>query len=510
MPCPHFSITIAKRSENKSAVAGAAYQSGERLFSEYDRKFKDYTGKKEVVHSEILLPPNAPEEYRDRATLWNAVEKVENQWNSQLARRMVIAIPKEIPPDQHARLIREYCQEQFVSKGMCADFAIHDKGDGNPHAHIMLTMRAIGEDGKWLPKSRKVYDLDENGQRIRLPSGNWKSHKEDTVDWNDRKYAEIWRHEWEAAANQYLEANNRPERLDMRSYERQGIDRIPTVHLGPEAAGLERKGIRTNKGDLNREISRTNRLKAALKKTIRSLIDWLADVKDALREVLREEERVKTLPEYLLDYMSKRKAERMDWNIAAQNKCGLTDFKKISHAIFFLKDKNILTVDELGAEIKRVTDEFYRISKEQKRIETLRQLVRYSEDYKKYKPVHEKYTSIHWKWQKEKFRVKHSDELDAFYEADRFLRSHSDGHSPDELKKELAGLEEVTGSHGKTIDQCKSDLNELKSVRYCVSYVMADEKAREQSSERRKERATEQRQEPKPDRKPKKRHEYER
>ena len=143
MPCPHFKITIAKRSENKSAVAGAAYQSGERLFSEYDRKVKDYTGKKEVVHSEILLPPNAPEEYRDRAALWNAVEKVENQWNSQLARRMVIAIPKEIPHDQHPRLIREYCQEQFVSKGMCADFAIHDKGDGNPHAHIILTMRAI-------------------------------------------------------------------------------------------------------------------------------------------------------------------------------------------------------------------------------------------------------------------------------------------------------------------------------------------------------------------------------
>ena len=143
-------------------------------------------------------------------------------------------------------------------------------------------------------------------------------------------------------------------------------------------------------------------------------------------------------------------------------------------------------------------------------METLRQLVRYSEDYKKYKPVHEKYTSIHWNGQKEKFRVKHSDELDAFYEADRFLKTHSDGHSPGELKKELAGLEEVTGSHGKTIDQCKSDLNELKSVRYCVSYVMADEKAREQSNERRKEQATEQRQEPKPDRKPKKRHEYER
>ena len=128
------------------------------------------------------------------------------------------------------------------------------------------------------------------------------------------------------------------------------------------------------------------------------------------------------------------------------------------------------------------------------------------------KPIDEKYRSIHWKGQKEKFRKKHRDELDAFYAADKFLRSHLDGrnHSRSEWRKELAGLEEVTGSHGKTIEQCKSDLNELKSVRYCVSYVMADEKAREQSNEQRKERATEQRQEPKPDRKPKKRHEYER
>ena len=108
----------------------------------------------------------------------------------------MLAIPREIPPEQHAELIRDYCREFFVSKGMIADFAIHDKRDGNPHAHILLTMRAMDETGKWLPKSRKVYDLDENGERIRLPSGNWKSHKEDTVDWNDQKYGEIWRQGW--------------------------------------------------------------------------------------------------------------------------------------------------------------------------------------------------------------------------------------------------------------------------------------------------------------------------
>ena len=226
IPCPHFKITIVKRSQGQSAVAGAAYQSGERLFSEYDQKTKFYNKKKELVHAEIMLPSHAPPGYADRATLWNAVEAVENQWNSQLARRIVQAFPVEVPKEQYFSMIKEFCQEQFVSKGMIADFAIHDKGDGNPHAHILLTLRAMDEHGRWLPKARKVYDLDENGERIRLPSGNWKCHKENTVDWNDQKYAEVWRHGWETITNRYLEAAGRPERVDLRSFERQGIQQM--------------------------------------------------------------------------------------------------------------------------------------------------------------------------------------------------------------------------------------------------------------------------------------------
>src|SRR5699024_9545096 len=165
LPCPHFDVKIIQRSKRQSAVASAAYQSGERLFSEYDQKQKYYSHKSEIVHTEIMLPPYAPPEYADRNTLWNAAETQEKQWNSQLARRFVLAIPRELPPEQYADLIRDYCREFFVSKGMIADFAIHDKGDGNLHAHILLTMRAMDATGKWLPKSRKVYDLDENGER---------------------------------------------------------------------------------------------------------------------------------------------------------------------------------------------------------------------------------------------------------------------------------------------------------------------------------------------------------
>ena len=138
IPCPHFKITIVKRSQGQSAVAGAAYQSGERLFSEYDQKTKFYNKKKELVHAEIMLPSHAPPGYADRATLWNAVEAVENQWNSQLARRIVLAFPVEVPKKQYLKMIRDFCQEQFVSKGMIADFAIHDKGDGNPVSYTHL------------------------------------------------------------------------------------------------------------------------------------------------------------------------------------------------------------------------------------------------------------------------------------------------------------------------------------------------------------------------------------
>ena len=165
--CPHFDVSIRQRSKGQSAVAGAAYMSAEKLFCEYDQRTKNFCYKqKEIVAKGILLPPNAPREYTDRQTLWNAVEASEKQWNAQLARGIIMALPRELPADQYESLVREYCMEQFVLRGMIVDYAIHDKGDGNPHAHVMLTMRAMDEHGKWLPKARRVYILDENGEPV--------------------------------------------------------------------------------------------------------------------------------------------------------------------------------------------------------------------------------------------------------------------------------------------------------------------------------------------------------
>ena len=323
IPCPHFKITIVKRSQGQSAVAGAAYQSGERLFSEYDQKTKFYNKKKELVHAEIMLPSYAPPGFADRQILWNAVEAVENQWNSQLARRIVLAFPVEVPKEQYLSMIKEFCQEQFVSKGMIADFAIHDKGDGNPHAHILLTLRAMDEHGKWLPKARKVYDLDENGERIRLASGNWKCHKENTVDWNDQKYAEVWRHSWEVVTNRYLEAAGRPERVDLRSFERQGIQQIPTVHLGPAAHQMEKRGVKTFLGNLNRDIRAANSLMQSIRSAIRGLQHWIADLNEKKQLLLDALEKAKepTLSDLLVDYFNLRNEQRSDWSGKAKLKC---------------------------------------------------------------------------------------------------------------------------------------------------------------------------------------------
>ena len=426
MPCPHYDINIIQRSNRQSAVAAAAYQSGERLFSEYDGEQKYYSNKSEIVHKEIMLPPHAPQSYADRNTLWNAAEAIEKQWNSQLARRIVLAIPREIPPGQHADLLRDYCREFFVSKGMIADFAIHDKGDGNPHAHILLTMRAMDETGRWLPKSRKVYDLDENGERIRLPSGNWKSHKEDTVDWNDQTKAELWRQGWADTSNRYLEANALPERLDLRSYARQGIDKIPTVHMGAAVSHMEKQGIPTNIGNLNRDIKAANAIMQSIRQMVRSLKGWLADLKEKKQTVLAalEEKREPTLPELL------------SRNLIHVSQCHFKAFCfRLSHI----------------------------------------------ENFEAGKPVHAEYAAIRWKKPKEQFATAHREELDAYYAAVRYFKAHLEGkrYNPKKLTEEKGQLTEEVASHKAALEAVQADVRILRDVRHWLNQVLPSDQYRQ-------------------------------
>lgn len=486
-PCPHCDVKIIQRSNRQSAVSSAAYQSGERLFSEYDRKQKYYSHKSEIVHTEIMLPPHAPPEYADRNTLWNAAEAVEKQWNSQLARRIILAIPREVPPEQQADLIRDYCREFFVSKGMIADFAVHDKGTGNPHAHILLTMRAMDESGKWLPKGKKVYDLDENGERIRLASGRWKSHKESTVDWDDQKYCEIWRQGWEDTANRYLEANQTPVRLCLKSYEKQGTGQIPTVHMGPAVSYMEKKGIQTNIGNLNRDIKAANSLMQSIRQTIRNLKKWMSDLngkKAALMEALGQAKEP-TLSELLSRYMALRQEERTGWTAKGQLKGTVSDFNKVMAAIDFLQKEEISTVESLDMRLDEINETALSIRtgirKSEKRIKAIDTMLSYIDRYEAAKPVHAEYAAIRWKGKKEKFAAAHQDELDAYNAAVRYFKANLKGttYNRQELREER---QQLSGSVTEQTEQLKAvqeDVKVLRDVRRWINQVLPPEQYRQ-------------------------------
>ncbi|MEG0022386.1 MAG: MobA/MobL family protein, partial [Bacilli bacterium] len=186
------------------------------------------------------------------------VEQIEKSKNSQLAREIDIALPVELNEQQQIELLRKYVIDNFSSKGMVADAVIHDKKDGNPHTHIMLTMRPFEENGDWGAKAKKEYILDKDGNKTYSKNGNAKSRKIESTNWNKKETLENWREQWEVYANKALEKANRKERIDHRSYEDRGIEKVPTMHEGPTVRAMEKKGIQTEIGDKNRKINEEN------------------------------------------------------------------------------------------------------------------------------------------------------------------------------------------------------------------------------------------------------------
>lgn len=262
----HLSVKVISRGKGKSAIGAAAYRSGEKIENAYDGVVHDYTRKRGIIHTQILLPPQAPAEYYNRSILWNAVEKVEKAKNSQLARDIEISLPRELPFSRQKQLVIGFVSQAFVNEGMCADICFHDKLDGNPHAHIMLTMRPINEDGSWGQKQKKVYVLDESGNKIYdKKKRQYKCKTVPTTDWNEPYKCEQWRSAWAEYVNNYLRIDGIKERVDHRSYQRQGIEQIPTIHLGPVASQMEKKGRISERGRINRQIKEDNRLLRSIK-----------------------------------------------------------------------------------------------------------------------------------------------------------------------------------------------------------------------------------------------------
>jgi ATP-dependent exoDNAse (exonuclease V) alpha subunit len=289
----HCQIKIISRGKGKTATAAAAYRSGTKIVDDEFGETHDYTRKGGVVFSEILLCVNAPSKYSDRQTLWNEVQKIEKQKNAQLCREVEVALPIEFPRDEQIEVVREYIKKNFTDKGMIADWSLHDKSDGNPHAHILLTMRPLKQNGEWGAKRKDSYALDDNGNRIPVidpKTGKqkigargrkmWERISIQSTDWNDQTKAEEWRKSWADICNEHLKGQAH---IDHRSYARQGKEQLPMLHESYAARKIVKRGGYSYIIEYNEQVRKFNRE--------RELIDkGIAKVQNELKQLEQEKD----------------------------------------------------------------------------------------------------------------------------------------------------------------------------------------------------------------------------
>lgn len=249
-------VGTVSRKEGRSSVQMAAYCSRSKMLDERTGRTYNYTGRSDLVYHEVMLPDHAPDIFFDSEVLWNSVEEVEKSRNARLARAIIVALPKELDAKKHIAMVRQYVQEYFVKSGMCADVSTHDKGDGNPHAHILLTTRPLDYAGRWMGKQHRNYLLDQNGERIFDPvKGRYKLGRSiKTYNWDDSDRVQEWRAGWAKACNAQFRQYGIDKEVTCLSYAKQGVDREPTKHLGAKARAMEDRGIPTNRGNDNRRI----------------------------------------------------------------------------------------------------------------------------------------------------------------------------------------------------------------------------------------------------------------
>ena len=476
----HWNIGIVSRGKGKSAVAAAAYRSGEKLTNEWDGMTHDYTRKGGVVHTEIMLPPHAPPSFSDRSTLWNSVELYEKAGNAQLAREIDAALPIELSREEQMRLVREYCSSQFVSRGMCVDYAIHDTDSGNPHCHIMLTMRPLDGRGTWAAKSKKEYDLDENGERIRLPSGRYKTHKIDLTGWNDKDNTLLWRKAWADFTNDFLERNGSPERIDHRSHAERGIEELPTVHMGVAVCQMEKKGIATEKGELNRNIQKANRLIREIRAQIGKLKEWIADLFKARETAPEQPQQSPGLANLLMKYLSVQREKSRKYSQSWQHQHAADELKTIAAAVNYLSEHGISNLDELDASLSSVSDRAYSIREGMKtaeqRMKELQKLIEYGRNYQTYKPIQDEYRQIRWKGKQEKFVEARRADLTLWDAANRYLHANLPKGTKTlpiaEWEQEYADLKTQRDSDYTKLKDTRTNVSELQKIRRCVDIAL--------------------------------------
>lgn len=451
----HFHVGQVKRSAGQSVIESAAYRAGERLYSERYGEYSDYIRKGGVVYTEILLPPHAPRAYADRQTLWNAVEAAERGKNAQLSYSFDIALQNEFTLDENIALARQFLLDNFVSRGMIADVAVHqtdrEGGIENPHFHVLCPIRPLDPDGSWGAKQRRVYR--ENGKFDAVP----------TTDWGKPETLEEWREAWAELCNAKFKEKELECRIDHRSYEKQGVDQAPTIHEGVAVRQMEAKGMTTDKGERNRWIRSANALLRTLREKIKALTIWLTE--------LRAESQQPTLAALLTDYYDMRNAG------AWSNKAKVSNLKRFAAAAAYLQENSLHTLDDLQNHLdllrKSLLGVKTNLDAKHSRMKELRDLLRYADQYERFKPIHDQLGALKWKAKREQFKTEHESELRQFYLARRKL---ADGIHTAEWQCELDALKQELEDEYAKYRPLRDEMKKLLDVKYCVDRALSGEK----------------------------------
>ena len=485
----HFSVNIISRGKGKSAVASAAYISGEKIKNEWDGVTHDYTRKEKVLVKNIILPDHIPKEFKDRSTLWNKVEMAEKNSNAQLARQFIIGLPKELTLSENKNLVERFIKENLTSQGMIVDYAIHDESqdkNGNIHCHIMTIMRPINEKGEFLAKSKKEYILDEKGEKILNKNGKPKTRKVELTTWNDKGNVEKWRANFSDLCNEYLAKNKIEKRVDHRSFKRQGIKQIPTIHLGASASAMERKGIRTEKGDINREIKRQNELLKNIGNEIKKITSWLAGFKDKLKESYKEykdqskkqienKSGLFNLYEYLSFYQEMQENNRAELSFYGKRNKAIYDLKRYAGGINYLRENKIKTISDLQGHINTLrskNSEIYKTIKENsQKIEDLNKCLAYAKTVRKTKATYQEYESK--KIFKERFYKNNQKEIDQHIRARNLIEKISGKKNLREKEwlGEIKSLEDKISKLNTESEKIRERYKEINHIKYAVEVV---------------------------------------
>ncbi|AMV66045.1 Hypothetical protein ADU71_0070 (plasmid) [Pediococcus damnosus] len=340
----HMSFSNISAGKGRSAIASAAYRSGEKLFDDQEGRHYFYA-RSVMPESFILTPKNAPAWASDREKLWNEVERKDRRANSRYAKEFNVALPVELSEDEQKELLTKYVQENFVDQGMVAEVAIHRDHQDNPHAHVMLTNRPFNPDGTWGIKSKKQYILDENGNKMYTGTSKYpKSRKILMVDWDKKEKIIEWRHNWAVSVNQVLEQKNIPDRISEKSFENQGIDEVPTQHEGINSKRSKRK-------EFNQQVKKYRKTKVNYKNNQEKVIN--RGHLDSLSKhfSFNEKRVVKELSHELKTYIS---LENLD-----DKRRMLFNWKNstlIKHAVGEDVTKQLLTINQQESSLKKADE----------------------------------------------------------------------------------------------------------------------------------------------------------